>query len=50
MTNYDVTIYEVKRELIYETNLIGQSLQRRQNMPKLMIYDDGSVEKRVVID
>lgn len=38
------------RKLIYETNLLGQKIKNRKNMPKLMIYNDGSVEKRVVID
>jgi len=40
----------LNRKLIYETNLLGQQIKSIKNMPKLMIYDDGSVEKRVVID
>ena len=46
---FDNTI-GVSRRLIYETNLLGQQIKSIKNMPKLMIYDDGSVEKRVVID
>ena len=46
---FDNTIGLSKR-LIYETNLLGQQIKSIKNMPKLMIYDDGSVEKRVVID
>ena len=39
----------LNRKLIYETNLLGQQIKSIKNMPKLMIYDDGSVDKRVVM-
>ena len=40
----------LSKRLIYETNLLGQQIKSIKNMPKLMIFDDGSVEKRVIID
>jgi hypothetical protein len=43
-------IIGLNRKLIYETNLLGQQIKSIKNMPKLMIYNDGSVEKRVIID
>ena len=46
---FDNTI-GVSRRLIYETNLLGQQIKSIKNKPMLMIFDDGSVEKRVVID
>ena len=46
---FDNTI-GLSRKLIYETNLLGQQIKSIRNMPKLMIFDDGSVEKRVIID
>ena len=38
------------KNLIYEANFLGQKLRKNSNIPKLMIYDDGSVEKRIVIE
>ena len=46
---FDNTI-GLSKKLIYETNLLGQQIKSIKNMPKLMIFDDGSVEKRVIID
>ena len=46
---FDNTI-GLSRRLIYETNLLGQQIKSIKNKPKLLIYDDGSVEKRVIID
>ena len=46
---FDNTI-GVSRRLIYETNLLGQQIKSIKNKPMLMIFDDGSVEKRVIID
>jgi len=38
------------RKLIYETNLLGQKIKGSFNQPKLLIYDDGTVDKRIIID
>jgi hypothetical protein len=46
---FDNTI-GLNRKLIYETNLLGQKIKGSFNQPKLLIYDDGTVDKRVVID
>ena len=46
---FDNTI-GLNRKLIYETNLLGQKIKGSFNQPKLFIYDDGTVDKRVVID
>ena len=37
------------KKLIYETNFLGQKLRKNTNIPKLMIYDDGSVEKKITL-
>ena len=46
---FDNTI-GLSRRLIYETNLLGQKIKGSFNQPKLLIYDDGTVDKRIVID
>ena len=38
------------RKLIYETNLLGQKIIDLYNIPKIMIYDDGTVEKKIKIE
>ena len=38
------------RELIYETNLLGQKVRNASNNPIFMIYDDGSVDKMILIE
>ncbi|MAW20965.1 MAG: hypothetical protein CMD16_01045 [Flavobacteriales bacterium] len=40
----------LNRKLIYETNFLGQNIRKTYNIPKLMIYDDGSVDKRIVLE
>ena len=39
-----------QRKLVYQTNFLGQRISKIKNIPKIFIYDDGSVEKRIVID
>ena len=46
---FDNTI-GLNRKLVYETNLLGQKIRGSFNQPKLLIYDDGTVDKRIVID
>ena len=38
------------RELIKITNMLGQETPYRKNTPLFYIYDDGTVEKRIVIE
>ena len=38
------------KNLIKEVNLLGKTTKRRKNTPLLYIYDDGTVEKRMVIE
>jgi hypothetical protein len=40
----------LNKKLIYETNLLGQKISKTYNIPKLMIYDDGSVEKIITLE
>jgi hypothetical protein len=46
---FDNTI-GLNRKLVYEINLLGQKTKGSFNQPKRLIYDDGTVDKRVVID
>ena len=39
-----------KRELIKTTNIIGQENTTIKNQPMIEIYDDGSVEKKYIIE
>ena len=38
------------KNLIKEVNLLGKTTKRRKNTPLLYIYDDGTVEKRMIIE
>ena len=39
-----------KRELIKTTNILGQENTTNKNQPLIEIYDDGSIEKKIVIE
>ena len=39
-----------KRELIKTTNILGQENTIIKNQPMIEIYDDGSTEKKIVIE
>ena len=39
-----------KRELIKKTNILGQENTTIKNQPLIEIYDDGSTEKKIVIE
>ena len=43
------TIYSL-RELLKITTILGQSTKPKPNTPLFYIYDDGTVEKRIIID
>ena len=38
------------RELIKVTDLLGRETKGKKNEPLFYIYDDGTVEKRIVIE
>lgn len=42
-------IANIKRNLVKITNMLGQEIPYRKNTPLFYIYDDGTVEKRIVI-
>ena len=39
-----------KRELIKTTNILGQENTTIKNQPLIEIYDDGSTEKKIVLE
>ena len=39
-----------KKEIVKLTNMLGQEIPYRKNTPLFYIYDDGTVEKRIVIE
>ena len=39
-----------KRELVKTTNILGQENTTIKNQPLIEIYDDGSTEKKIVIE
>tara|TARA_B110000467_G_scaffold158680_1_gene175162 strand:- start:158 stop:1552 length:1395 start_codon:yes stop_codon:yes gene_type:complete len=43
-------IIENKDNLVKITNLLGQETKAKKNEPLIYIYDDGTVEKRIVIE
>jgi len=43
-------VYENKSNLVKITDMLGQETPYRRNTPLLYIYDDGTVEKRIVIE
>jgi hypothetical protein len=47
--NEEATISSVK-ELLKITTILGQSTKPKPNTPLLYIYDDGTVEKKIVIE
>ena len=38
------------RRLIYQTNMLGQKIQNNNKAPRVLIYDDGSYEKKIIVD
>ena len=42
--------YQSKRKLIKVLDVFGRSVTAKPNMPLMYIYDDGSVEKRIMLD
>ena len=43
-------ITNTKSNLVKITNILGQETPYRRNAPLFYIYDDGTVEKRIVIE
>ena len=50
LTNIELLTPTSKRELIKTINIIGQENTTIKNQPFIEIYDDGSVEKKYVIE
>jgi len=50
LTNIELSTPTSKRELIKTINIIGQENTNIKNQPMIEIYDDGSVEKKYVIE
>ena len=52
LTNTHTSIIETTntdRKLLKITNMLGQETPYRRNTPLFYIYDDGTVEKRIVV-
>jgi len=45
-----IELYQNKRELLKITNIFGQSTKEKKNTPLFYIYDDGTVEKRIILE
>jgi predicted nucleic acid-binding Zn ribbon protein len=41
---------ELSKQLFKITNLLGQEIQFKKGIPMYYIYDDGSVEKKIIIE
>jgi len=50
LTNIELSTPTSKRELIKTTNILGQENTNIKNQPIIEIYDDGSVQKKYVIE
>ena len=42
--------YTNQRNLLNVTDILGRSVISKYNMPLFYIYDDGSVEKKIIIE
>ena len=49
-STFDIPLPNPNRKLEKTINLIGQEIQPQTNQPIIEIYDDGSVEKKVIIE
>ena len=49
VTSLFTNTLNLNKKLMYETNLLGQHLRKTYHFPKFMIYDDGSVEKKIIL-
>mgnify|MGYP006147000907 FL=1 len=45
-----IELYQNKRELLKITNIFGQSTKEKKNTPLFYIYDDGTLEKRIILE
>ena len=45
-----IELYPNKRELLKITNIFGQSTNEKKNTPLFYIYDDGTVEKKIILE
>ena len=49
-TSINNTVYNEDREILKLLNILGQQTTYRKNIPLFYIYDNGTVEKRIVIE
>ena len=47
---YEKKSLNYNKELIKITNILGQEIPYRKNNPLFYIYDDGTVEKKIIIE
>ena len=50
MTNITNTILPKKKELVKIVNVLGQEISYRENTPLFYIYNDGTIERRILIE
>ena len=49
-SNNNLTIQSNKRKIIKIVDILGRETKSQQNTPFIEIFDDGSIEKKIVID
>jgi hypothetical protein len=49
-STYNIPINTPKGNLLKTTDILGRETKRKKNQPLFYIYDDGTVEKRIVIE
>ena len=50
VTSTGVLDFNGKKEIVKLTNMLGQEIPYRKNTPLFYIYDDGTVEKKIVVE
>ena len=50
VTSVGIEEQTTKKELLHTTDLLGRKTKGTKNQPLFYIYDDGTVEKRIVIE
>ncbi|MAD30328.1 MAG: hypothetical protein CMC00_04795, partial [Flavobacteriaceae bacterium] len=49
-STFEIPLPNTDRKLEKTVNLIGQEIKPQTNTPIIEIYDDGSVEKKIVVE
>jgi hypothetical protein len=45
----EIPLLRTNRKLIKTIDLLGKEVQPRENIPYIEVYDDGSMEKKVIV-